>query len=172
MTAKDLNSSEYDSFYNGYIGKLSGDTELRKGFELGKQKVLHFFQSIPKEKLSYRYAEDKWSVKEVFQHLIDTERIFMYRCFRISRNDDTALAGYDQDFYIKPSDADSKSIESLLEEYNVTRDYSSNLLNSLTDINLKHVGNSNGGSMSGRAAAFTILGHEIWHIEVIKNKYL
>ena len=172
MTVKDLNSSEYDTYYNRYIGKLSDDTELRKGFELRKQDVIHFFQSIPQDKLSYRYAEGKWSVKEVLQHLIDTERIFMYRCFRISRHDNTALAGYDQDVYVEPSNADEKSIESLLDEYRVTRDYSSNLLNSLSDVDLKYVGNSNGGPMSGRAAAFTILGHEIWHIEVIKNKYL
>ena len=172
MTIKDLNSSEYDSYYNLYIGKLSDSIELRKGFEQGKKDVLQFFQSIPQEKLLHRYAEGKWSIKEVLQHLIDTERIFMYRCFRISRKDTTALAGYDQDVYVDPSNADNKSIESLLEEYRATRDYSSNLLNSLTNIDLKHVGNSNGGSMSGRAAAFTILGHEIWHIEVIKNKYL
>ena len=172
MKVKDLNSSEYDSYYNRYVGMLPDDTELRKTFELGKQDVLHFFQSIPKEKLSFRYAEGKWSVKEVLQHLIDTERIFMYRCFRISRNDDTELAGFDQDIYIDPSNADSKSIDSLIEEYRVTRNYSINLLNSLSDNDLKYVGNSNGGPMSGRVAAFTILGHEIWRIEVIKNKYL
>ncbi len=172
MTVKDLNPAEYDSYYNQYILKVSSNTELRKGYEHGKNSIIDFFKSIPKEKYTYRYDKDKWSVKEVLQHLIDTERIFMYRCFRISRKDDTPLAGYDQNIYIKPSNADSKSMESLLKEYSVTRDYSINILSSITDNDLLFIGNSNGGPMSGRAAAFTILGHEKWHIEVLKNKYL
>lgn len=172
MTKLDLNPSEFDNYYLRYIDKLSNKTEIRKGFVDGEIALIDFFKSITKEKLSYRYKPEKWSIKEVLQHLIDTERIFMYRCFRIARRDKTALAGYDQNIYIKPSEADNKSIESLLTEFTLNRKHSISLLNSLTDEDLSFVGNSNECPMSARAAAFTVLGHDIWHMEVIQNNYL
>lgn len=172
MTKTDLKSTEFNHYYLQYIDKLSAELELRKGYVAGEKMVLDFFAAIPEEKLTYRYAPGKWSIKEIFQHLIDTERIFMHRCFRIARNDQTALAGYDQNVYIKPSNADNKSIQNLLDEYKATRQYSIALLHSLTDEDLKSIGNANGGVMSARSAAFLILGHDIWHIEVIKERYL
>ena len=172
MTTLNLNETEFDIYYSRYINKLSNKINLRQGFEIGKHTIIQFFKSIPKDKLNYRYAPKKWSVKEVFQHLIDTERIFMYRCFRIARNDKTTLAGFDQNIYIEPSNADSKSIESLIEEFKSVRQSSISLINSLTNENLCFIGNSNGGNISARAAAFTIIGHDIWHMDVIKEKYL
>lgn len=172
MTKSDLNPSEFDEYYSRYINKLSNETELREGFVNGKDTLINFFKSIPEEKWTYRYRPEKWSVKEILQHLIDTERIFMYRCFRIARRDETALAGYDQNIYITPSGANDKSINSLLNEFLINRNHSISLLDSLTDENLCFIGNSNGGIMSARAAAFTILGHDIWHMEVIQNNYL
>ena len=172
MTKLDLNPSEFDDYYLRYIDKLSNKTELRKGFADGEIALIDFIKSIPKEKLTYRYQPEKWSIKEVLQHVIDTERIFMYRCFRIARRDKTALAGYDQDIYNQPSNANNKSIDNLLNEFTLNREHSISLLNSLTDEDLSFVGNSNGNAMSARAAAFTVIGHDIWHIEVIKNKYL
>ncbi|MDY7393840.1 DinB family protein [Aureibaculum sp. 2210JD6-5] len=172
MTKLDLNPSEFDDYYSRYINKLSDVTKLRKGFEIGEITLIDFFKSIPEEKLTYRYQPEKWSVKEILQHLIDTERIFMYRCFRIARRDTTALAGYDQNIYIKPSEANTKSLDSLLNEFTINRNHSIALLNSLTDEDLSFIGNANGGAMSARAAAFIILGHDIWHMEVIQNNYL
>ena len=172
MTKLGLESKEFDEYYLRYIDKLTGETELRKGFNEGKKTVVDFFKSIPSEKLEYRYQPEKWSVKEILQHLIDTERIFMYRCFRIARRDRTSLAGYDQDAYIAPSGANEKSLDELLNEFIINRNNSVAMLHSLSDDNLQFIGNSNGGEMSARAAAFTILGHDIWHMEVIKQRYL
>jgi len=98
--------------------------------------------------------------------------VLRYRCFRIARNDKTPLAGFDQNIYIDPSGASNKSLSSLLNEYAQTRDSSIALLNSLTEDDLKRKGEANGGDMSARAAAFTIIGHEIWHMEIIANRYL
>ena len=172
MTKLDLNPSEFDNYYLRYIDKLSHKTELRKGFADGEIALIDFIKSIPKEKLTYRYQPEKWSIKEVLQHLIDTERIFMYRCFRIARRDKTALAGYDQDIYIKPSEADTKSIDNLLSEFTANRKHSISLLNSLNYDDLSFVGNASECPLSARAAAFTVIGHDIWHMEVIQNNYL
>jgi hypothetical protein len=172
MTTNALQSSEFDPFYGRYIHTLDADLNLRDGFELGKKEVLSFFRNIPEHKHSFRYAPEKWSIKEILQHLIDAERVFLYRCFRIARMDRTPLAGFDQDSYIEPSGADHKTMDALLYEYEINRNNSIALLNSLTDAHLAFVGNSNGSPMSARAAAFSVIGHEICHMEVIKEKYL
>lgn len=172
MLKSTLHTSEYDTYYARYIDKLPDETELRKGFEIGKQIVLNFYKSIPTEKLVYRYQPEKWSIKEVLQHTIDTERIFMYRCFRIARRDTTPLTGFDQNVYVIPSKAHEKPFDGLLEEFIVNRNNSISILNSLTDEDLAFVGNSNGAAMSARAAAYTILGHDVWHMDVITNRYL
>lgn len=172
MKKQDLQTNEFDVYYQRYIDKLSGETELINGFIDGKMNIISFFEAIPKDKLEYCYQPNKWSVKEILQHLIDTERIFMHRCFRIARRDATALAGFDQEIYIKPSKADEKSFDDLIDEFTINRDNSIVLLKSLKDDDLCCIGNANGGKMSARAAAFTIIGHDIWHMEVIKTKYL
>lgn len=171
MTIKDLSAHEFDPYYGRYITKLSEDVSLRDGFDIGYHQIVSFFNRIPFDKLNYKYEDDKWTIKEVFQHLIDTERIFMYRCFRIARRDSTALAGFDQNVYMDPSGAKHKKIKDLVEEFESLRKSSITMLASLSDENLRYVGNSNGASMSARAAAFTIIGHEIWHIEIVKEKY-
>ncbi len=172
MRITDLKTNEYDPYYKRYIDKLSPTLNLREGFVVGKNSIITFFKHIPDDKLVYKYEVDKWTIKEILQHLIDTERIFMYRCFRIARNDKTSLAGFDQNMYIEPSGANNKSIDTLIEEYSIVRENSISLLTSITDDHLMFIGDANGGNMSARVAAFTIIGHEIWHMDIIKERYL
>ena len=172
MTIKELIASEFDPYYGRYIDKLPGQVELRKSFELGKGSVVGFFNAIQKEKHNYAYDEGKWTCKEILQHLIDTERIFQYRCFRIARNDSTELAGFDQNIYVEPSLASTKGMSALVDEFMAIRNSSLSLINSLSDEDLRNIGIANGGKMSARAAAFVITGHEIWHMDIISERYL
>lgn len=172
MTVQDLQQTEYNEYYSRYINKVSKDTSLIKGFEDDRKMVVDFFSSVPENKLEYRYQPEKWTIKELLQHIIDTERIFIYRFLRISRNDKTALAGFDQDIYIDPSMANNKSLEELINEFNSTRSYSINLIESISDENLKNIGTASDSTISARACAFILLGHSVWHIEVIKERYL
>ena len=172
MNKKELQPLEYNEYYSRYIDKVSKDTALISGFEADKKMVIDFFSSLPKEKLEYRYQPEKWTIKELLLHIIDTERIFMYRLLRIARKDTTALAGYDQDIYIEPSEANSKSLEELIHEFTITRLYSINLISSISEENLKNFGTASDSTISARACAFILLGHSIWHIEIIKERYL
>ncbi|MEM8895025.1 MAG: DinB family protein [Bacteroidota bacterium] len=172
MTNTTLDSAEFDPYYGRYIGLVDAALELREGFSIGVADTTTFFKSIPDDRLDFRYEEGKWTIKEVLQHLIDTERIFIYRCFRIARRDITALAAFDQNIYTSPSRANQKKLDQLLGEYTVGRRNSISILNSLSDDDLAYVGNANGGAMSARAAAFTIIGHDIWHMDIIKARYL
>ncbi|MFD0988971.1 DinB family protein [Mariniflexile jejuense] len=172
MKITDVKPADYNVFYSTYINKAPKETDLIDAFEKAESVVLQFFKSIPEHKWDYKYATGKWSIKEVFQHIIDTERIFIYRCFRIARHDKTPLAGFEQDDYILPSNAQNKSVKNLLEEYKVVRQNSIVLLKSLSDEDFKFIGISNGANLSALAAAFMILGHETHHIEVLKALYL
>lgn len=172
MKKSDLNPIEFNEYYGRYINKLNDNAELIESFEFGKRSVLDFFGSLPQEKLDYCYEPEKWSIKEVLQHLIDTERVFMYRCLRIARNDRTPLAGFDQNTYIEPSNAKNKSVNDLLNEFRINRENSIVLLKSLSNDNLKHIGNASNHNLSARAAAFIIPGHDIWHMEIVKERYL
>jgi len=172
MTTSQLNPSEYHVFYKTYIDMLPNDMKLIDGYNKGYKLYEDFFKRIPSDKLYYKYAEGKWTIAEVLQHVIDTERIFMYRCFRIARHDDTPLAGFDQDVYISPSLANSKTLEDLIAEYKITRQNSIIILKSLSEDDLKFMGNTDGKAMSARAAAFAVLGHEIWHLKILKERYI
>ncbi|CAM1347963.1 DinB family protein [Tenacibaculum crassostreae] len=172
MIKKDLQPAEYNEYYGRYIDMISDETELIKGLENDKKFVIDFFSSIPKEKLEYRYQPEKWTIKEVLQHIIDTERIFMYRFLRIARADKTALKGFDQDDFILPSEANKKSIDELIHEFTVTRLYTLNLVNSIPEKYLNAMGTASSSPISARACAFILLGHSIWHINIIKERYL
>lgn len=172
MKKSALKPTEFDSYYLRYINNLNDETELIQCFIDDKITTENFFSSISNEKLEYRYQPNKWTVKEILQHLIDTERIFMHRCFRIARRDRTPISGFDQDIYINPSKANEKSLRQLLKEFHLSREYSINLLKSFSNEDLQFIGNANGTNLSARAAAFVIHGHNIWHINVIKERYL
>ncbi|CAM1354335.1 DinB family protein [Tenacibaculum insulae] len=172
MRKQELQPNESDPYYLNYLNLVADKTELISGFEEDKKMVVDFFSSLPEDKLEFRYQLKKWTIKEILQHIIDTERIFIYRFLRIARKDTTALAGFDQDIYIDPSGANDKSIESLLEEFSITRSYSINLIKSITNENLKNLGTASNTTVSARACAFILLGHSIWHINIIKERYL
>ena len=172
MDISEINPSEFDPYFKRYISRLNPDESLLHQFKSGGSAILKYIKSIPEDKLDYRYDKGKWTVKEVIQHIIDTERIFIYRCFRIARHDTTDLAGFDQNIYISPSNARSKSIDALIHEYEMTREASLVLLRSLSDSDLQRIGRANGVPVSARAAAALIIGHEIWHAEIIKDRYL
>ncbi|AXP82878.1 DinB superfamily protein [Mariniflexile rhizosphaerae] len=172
MKISEVKPNEFSEFYANYLALVPKETTLIDGFNKDLKEVVDFFQHIPAIKLNYAYAKEKWRVKEVFQHLIDTERVFQYRCFCIARRDKTPLPGFEQDDYIAPSQAKNKSIESLVEEFKSVRLSFIALLNSLSNEDLQFLGNANGNTMSARAAAFIVLGHNQWHINIIKERYL
>ena len=172
MKKQELQSNEFDEYYLNYLNLVPSETELISGLKEDQKMVIDYFSSIPKDKLEFRYQPEKWTIKEVLQHIIDTERIFTYRLLRIARKDTTPLAGFDQDIYVDPSEANNKSINNLIEEFSATRLYTINLVNSISDENLKNLGTASDSPVSARSCAFILLGHSVWHINIIKERYL
>lgn len=170
MTKNELNVGEYNPYYGTYINKTQ-ELSLNDLASSGEQTIT-FFRSIPIEKLSFRYAEGKWTIKEIIQHLMDAERIFVYRALRIAREDQIPLAGFEQDDYILPSMANERSIDDLINEFKTIKAATVSLFESFSDHMLVQLGTASNSPVSVRAIAFIIMGHEIHHCEVIKERYL
>jgi uncharacterized damage-inducible protein DinB len=171
MTKDILKFNEFNPYYGTYIDKTQ-ELTLKEGLKSNGESIIGFLQKIPKEKLEYRYAEGKWTIKEIIQHLIDTERIFTYRALRIARKDTTPLSGFEQDDYVLPSEANKRSIESLITEFNAVKAATVALYNSFTETMLISKGTASNSLVSVRAIGFIIMGHDIHHCEVIKERYL
>ncbi len=171
MNAAQLESSEYHSYYSPYIAAL-GNVDLLKALLAGKEQMIRFINMLPENKLNYSYAEGKWTVSEVIMHLIDAERVFQYRALRFGRNDSTALPGFDQDHYVPESGASKKTKAQLLLEFNAVRDASIALFTSFSKEVLKRWGTASNAKMSVRALGFVISGHQVHHLEVLRERYL
>lgn len=171
MTVKDLNTNEYGSFYQPYID-ICGQKELLEELKGSLNDTTSFFFSIPDDKIDYSYEPGKWTIKELIQHLIDSERIFTYRALRFARKDNTELMGYDHDNYVPESKANRRDYSELIEEYKNVRQGSIFLYESFTEDMLLAAGIANNNSISVRAIGFIIVGHCKHHVNVIKERYL
>lgn len=160
----------YPPYYQPYIDRLA-DSDILDQLEVGLETATRFFQSIDKEKEDYRYAEGKWSVKEVFGHIIDSERVFSYRALCISRGESAALPGYDENQYVANGNFASRSIQSLLDEYTGLRRSGIALFRSLSEEQLLQMGTANGKPVQVAAIIAIIAGHELHHINVLRERY-
>ncbi len=163
---------EYAPYTIQYISQIAGNTLSLTQLDTNGQTMVALMRSLPAEKLLYRYAEGKWTLKEVLVHIIDSERIFAYRTLRFARNDATELSGFEQDDYVPASAANSRDIAEILDEYTATRQATLALLRGLPEAAATRTGRANGNPMSVRAGAFIIAGHELHHLNLIRERYL
>ncbi len=172
MTIQDLlHSDEFAPFYETYINRV-GAQSLKEGLKESGQKTYDFLNSISAEKYNYAYAEGKWTIKELVQHIIDTERVFTYRALRIARQDKTPLVGFNENDFALNSDANRRTKDEFLAEYKVMRDSTVILFNSFTEKMLLSKGIASDSPLSVRASGFITIGHEIHHCNIIKERYL
>lgn len=163
------NSSEYAPYYERYISRVSNTLIAALYEQMGQ--TLSYINDWTEEQWMHRYAPEKWTAKESFLHLIDTERIFAYRALRISRGDKTAIPGFDQDFYVPNSYANKRSGDSLINEYQSVRQASIELFTHLDTSAFTEMGTASKFPLSVRAAGFIIAGHELHHLLLFKEKY-
>ncbi|GIZ08311.1 DinB family protein [Flavobacterium sp. UMI-01] len=171
MNASQLHESEYSVFFATYIKALD-NVELIEDLEISLHQFIKFVQNLPMDKFDFRYAEGKWTIKEIIQHLIDSERVFSYRAMRISRNDKTFLPGFDENLFVDNTDANSRTIQDLLAEFSAVRFSTLFLFKSLTDEQLMRVGTVSEHSVSVRALGFLTIGHQKHHQKIFEERYL
>lgn len=163
--------SEAPTYCHYFFDLIESDNFLEE-FENSRKSTLNLIENIPLEKENYAYQEGKWTVKEVFKHIIDCERIFIYRALRFARFDATPLPGFDENAYMANQDITNLSLFDLKNEYNIVRESAVLLYKNLNDDMLDFKGRTNGMNYSARIIAFMIIGHNLHHIKMIQNKYL
>jgi hypothetical protein len=129
-------------------------------------------RKIPKKKIDYAYAEGKWTIRELLQHIIDAERVFSFRALWFTRHDVSPLPGFDENSWAATSKADSRKWKDLVEEFFTLREANQIFFESLDDDQLKAVGIANNNQMNVGGLGFVCAGHVIHHIRIIKERYL
>jgi len=158
-------------FYHNYIKQVP-ENDLMTAFKNQTPAVIHFFQNIPANKIDYAYAEGKWTIKEMLQHIIDAERVFSYRALRFARKDPTPLPGFDENLFAENAKAGKRNWNDLLEEFKVVRKATEWLYGSFDEEQLNATGTSNNSSIYVLAFGFISVGHTIHHVNVVKQRYL
>lgn len=154
-----------------YINKVNSDTvaDIVKDYA---QQIAAFYNALPEAKADYAYAPEKWTIKDVLQHVIDAERIFAYRLLRIARADKTPLPGFEENDYAAIAGASARTLTSLKEEFNAVRAATDLLLLSLTEEQLDRTGTTSGVEVSANAIVYVLYGHLLHHKEILEQRYL
>jgi len=162
--------SEYAPDYQGYIGQVT-EQEILPVLRSQLDALDVLLGRVTPERETYRYAEGKWSIREIAGHLIDGERVFGYRAFAIARGDRNNMPGFDQNEYILTSPYNRIDLEDLLSEFRLARLSNIAMLRTLDDESWMRIGTANDNQVSVRALAFIMAGHVRHHMEVLREKY-
>jgi len=166
------NKEHAPNYAGRYFDIIEDATDLLNSLEVNKSYIMEFMRSIPSDKGTFAYQEGKWTVKEVFSHINDTERIFQYRALRFGRNDNTSLPGFEENDYVPFTNANLRTIADFAEEFEAIRNSTIALFRTFALENYDFVANSNGSPMSARSAGWLCIGHALHHTKVIQERYL
>jgi uncharacterized damage-inducible protein DinB len=171
---KKAQAGEYPAYAEMYMKLVPDDGQILSHLESNFLQAKELTYNLPAEKLLYRYQPGKWSIKEILVHIVDDERIYAYRAMRFARNEKQSLQGFDQDAYAVYSNADQREIDSIFEEYEAVRHATIALFNGLPEEAFDKMGKviPDNNTATVRALLFHIAGHELHHLNVIKEKYL
>jgi hypothetical protein len=164
-------SGEYAPSYEQYIS-LVPEGDIVATLERQLETTLTLLRGIVELQANNRYAPDKWSIKEVVGHLIDSERIFAYRALRFARNDQTPIEGFEQDDYVRDANFDTRTLADLADEFEHVRKANVRLFRSLSAEALSRRGPANDVDVSVRALLYIIAGHVAHHMQVLTSRYL
>lgn len=162
---------EYPYYFEPYIRKLPYD-QLSELVDYFHKRITAFYLSVPEQLGDYRYAEHKWTVKEVFQHLVDTERVFSYRALCLTRQDPAILPSINEEQYVAVSGASERSLLSLKEELLAVRDATNILFRTFNPAQLQKRGFIAGEPASVNGIGFIIFAHLMHHKQILEERYL
>jgi uncharacterized damage-inducible protein DinB len=160
---------EHPPYMSRYIDLVTENDVLAV---LRQQTLRQTLESIGEEKSLYRYAEGKWSIRQLAGHIVDCERIFAFRALCFARGEKQSLPGFDEDDYVAAARFDKRTLSDLLAEYSAVREATLRLFGSFDETALSATGNANGRDTSVRALVYITAGHERHHVNVLREKYL
>jgi uncharacterized damage-inducible protein DinB len=160
----------YGEYYGKYIA-LVPDGDLRRVMPVVFDANYRALRTITAEQERHRYAPGKWSIREVVGHIADTERVFSYRAMRFARGDTTPLPSFDENSFTAAARYDDLPLEQILGELMAVHAATVLLFENLADQAWDRMGTASNSAMSVRAAAYIILGHELHHMNVLRDHY-
>ena len=163
--------SRVPKWYHGYI-ELTNKDDLLSLMEAQLSTFLAFTRDIPVAKHNHRYAEGKWSVKDLLQHIIDGERIFAYRALRFARKDSTPLPGFEENDYAVSARAERRPWSEMIEEFRQLRGANLLMFKAFDSEDLEREGISNGQPVYVLALGYIMVGHIDHHLNIIRQRYL
>lgn len=163
--------NEYAKWYADYINQTSGNDFL-EALQSADEELNNLLGNLSDERAEKAYAQGKWTIKDLLQHLIDSEWIFAYRALRFARMDTTDLPGFDHDAYVEPARANQRKMTDLLADQRNLRQATTTLFSSFSEEALLRTGTANGNNVSVRALGWIIAGHQLHHLKIIKERYL
>jgi hypothetical protein len=163
-------ATEYAPFYAGYIAGVPEVDVVSALREAGRE-LLTALGAIPESRGGFRYAPEKWTIREVVGHLVDAERIFSYRALRLARADTTPLPGFEENDYVRAAGSDARTLADLIDELRVVREGTVRLFESFADDAWARRGVVSGGEVSVRALAYIIAGHGRHHLRILRERY-
>lgn len=169
MTGQPL-ESEYAPDYSGYIAHVSED-EILPVLRSQVDALDVLLGRVAPERETFRYAEGKWTIREIVGHLIDGDRVFGYRAFCIARGESQNLPGFDQDDYMLTAPYDRIDLEDLLAELRLVRLSNIAMLRNLDEESWMRIGTANDNQVSVRALTFIMAGHARHHMGVLRDRY-
>lgn len=162
---------EYHPYYETYISKVP-EGDLLATLAGLRERTGRLLAEVGEGRARHRYAPGKWTIREVVGHLSDTERIFAYRLLRVARGDPTPLPGFDEQRYVPAGAFERRPLAEVAAEFRAVRDATLALLCGLEPAALAARGVANDSPVTARALAYIIAGHEIHHVQVIRERYL
>ncbi len=164
-------AEDYNPYFQKYIDMVHREPVIEMQRSMYLMQAL--LTTITEEQANYRYAEGKWSVKEVLMHIMDVERVFLFRALCASRNDKQVLNSFDDQEYVDNSNASERSMQSLLDEYQAVRMASIRFFEGMRAEMLdRKAATSNGSFITPRALAYIVTGHEMHHYGVLQERYV
>jgi hypothetical protein len=163
-------SNEHNNYFQRYIN-LCEDTEFYDQYDKNTNNLVIFLESLPVEKHQFAYAQGKWTILQLFRHIIDCERVFGYRALVAARGDSSQLPSFDEDNYVEAAAGETTSMENMLKEFILLRQSNRFLFENMSEEQSYFTANVNGEPLSGRAIAFIMIGHVNHHIQVMKERY-
>lgn len=168
-----LESDEYALFYRPYIDiLLDNDKSIIENLLDSYEKAIQILENLDIEKQLFQYAEGKWTIKELIQHIIDAERVFNYRALRFARNDASELSGFDENQFVSQSNANTRDYNDLLEEFSLLRRSTILMYKNFSTEVLLLKGKASDEFISVRALGYITSGHLLHHLHIINSRYL
>ena len=161
----------YKNYFENYTS-LVPEQDVLNAFKNQTKILSDFFISISEDKATYAYAEGKWTLKEMLQHMIDTERIFSYRALAIARKETVTLPGFDENIYATNSLANRRTWNELSQEMKIVRESTTLLFSSFTEEMLQNSGFFSAANSNVNTLGLIIVGHLYHHVNIVKERYL